>query len=576
MCFKISNSRFSLHTSPEMKSHHRPEISVIATLLPQINFFCFVESLLLSLSTNIYYIMDRPKYPVGIQTFSEIISNGYVYVDKTEFIHRLVSRGKYYFLSRPRRFGKSLLVSTLESFFRGQKELFKGLWIYDREWDWQEYPVFHLALNGQDYTSVESLNELLHNNICRWERLYGLQHDDNIKSPAVRFSNVIERVSEKTGRQVAILIDEYDQPMLQNIEEGKEELYEQMRQALQGFYSVLKVQDRYIKFGFLTGITKFSKVSVFSGLNNLNDISLDRETNAICGISESELGEYFGRGISDLAEANGMTPGEARAMLKQMFDGYHFSAEGEDIYNPFSLLTTFEKNAFGSYWFESGTPSFLIKLVQKNFRDYSRIGEAECSESDLKGSDIYRRNPVPLLYQSGYLTIKGYDREFNEYTLDYPNEEVAHGFARDLLKICSRCEEPENIIKNFVKSVRRGDTEGFMELLQSLFADIPYDQIPDRELHYENMMYLVMKLMGFYTRTEYRTSGGRIDMVVDTDRYIYIMELKLNGTAREALAQIKEREYALPFRKEGKELILIGANFTDTKRRLDSWVIEKV
>lgn len=520
--------------------------------------------------------MDRPKYPVGIQTFEELINNNYVYVDKTEHIYRLVSRGKYYFLSRPRRFGKSLLISTLESFFRGEKELFKGLWIYDKDWDWQEYPVFHLALNAQNYTSVHKLEEVLHSHLMNWEIAYGLPSGETIQSPSVRFAQALLNAYKFMGKQTVILIDEYDQPMLQNIEEGKEDLYEEMRQALQGFYSVMKAQDRYIRFGMLTGISKFSKVSVFSGLNNLNDISLTPNSNSICGISESELTEYFQRGIADLAEANGMTIEETKAKLKKDFDGYHFSSNGEDIYNPFSLLSTFENEQFGHYWFESGTPSLLIKLVNKRYKDFREIGKSRCQESELKGSDIYKANPVPILYQAGYLTIKGYDRRFHEYYLDYPNEEVEEGFAKDLLVSGSRNLNANQLIVDFVKDVERGRAESFMERLQSLFADIPYDQVPDRELHYENMMYLVMKLMGFYTHTEYKTSDGRIDMIVKTGGYIYVMEFKLDGTAEEAMRQIHEKEYFRPFLKDGKQIILIAANFSASTRRPDTWLLERL
>lgn len=518
--------------------------------------------------------MEKPKYPVGIQTFSEIRNNGYTYVDKTQYVYTLATRGKYYFLSRPRRFGKSLLLSTLESFFRGEKELFKGLYIYDKEWNWVEYPVFHLALNSQDYTSVESLDEVLHNNMGLWEKQYNLPAADPSLSVSTRFFNCIYNVFQSTGRQVAILIDEYDQPLLQNIEQGNEDLHNEIRVHLQAFYSVMKAQDRYIKFAILTGISKFSKVSVFSGLNNLNDISLDIQTNAICGVSETEVLENFSLGISQLAEVQGMTVDETKRKLKEEYDGYHFAKSGEGIYNPFSLLNTFDKDEFSHYWVESGTPSFLVKVLENRNWNLKDIGGSSCSEMDLKGSDSYLTNPIPILFQSGYLTIKGYDRRFQEFTLDYPNEEVSEGFANNLLKIYSNNKKSDDLIRKFVKAVERGNAEEFMDTLQSLLADIPYDQIVNKELHYENIMFLIMKLMGFYVHTEYKTSDGRIDMVVKTDRYIYVMEFKLHGTSQDAMEQIHAKKYALPFPKDGKPIILIGASFSPTTHRLDDFIIE--
>ena len=520
--------------------------------------------------------MKPLKYPIGIQTFADIIDDGYVYVDKTEYVWNLVSTGKYYFLSRPRRFGKSLLISTLEAFFRGQKKLFKGLYIYDREWDWAEYPVFHLALNGQNYDSVKDLDDTLNYYMSEWEKTYNIPFNPTISSVSVRFANCIRRASEIMGRQVVILIDEYDQPLLHNIEQGKEDLHNTMREHLQAFFSVMKAQDQYIKFGMLTGVSKFSKVSVFSGLNNLKDISFNDNTNAICGISETELTEYFGESISRLAESNHMTADEAMSALKREYDGYRFCEEGEGIYNPFSLLNAFDNRKFRHYWMATGTPSFLIKLLENRKWNLSKISGSTVSEADIMGSDRYLTNPIPMLLQSGYLTIKGYDPRFKEYYLDYPNEEVAEGFNNDLLKAYSGKKDSDALIKDFVKYVEKGEADSFMETLESLLADIPYDQILDKEMHYQNMAYLVMKLMGFYTHTEYKTSKGRIDMVVKTDRYVYVIEFKLHGTAQEAIAQIREKDYAKPFAKEGKEIILIGAAFNDEKRNLDSWLIEKM
>ena len=520
--------------------------------------------------------MKPLKYPIGIQTFEKIRTENYVYVDKTRFVYDLVSRGQYYFLSRPRRFGKSLLLSTLDAFFRGRKDLFEGLYIYDQEVDWAEHPVFHLALNGQDYSSVESIDDTLNYFISEWEKEYNVAVDPSISTVEVRFANCIRRAAENMGRRVVILIDEYDQPLLQNIEQGKEELHNTMREHLQAFFAVMKAQDQYIQFAILTGISKFSKVSVFSGLNNLNDISFDTDYNAICGISETELTENFGESIRQMAVSNELLPDEVREKLKREYDGYHFAKRGEGIYNPFSLLNAFSKKEFQHYWVATGTPSFLIRLLENRNWNLAKISGSTVTEADIMGSDRYLTNPIPMLLQSGYLTIKRYDPRFNEYYLDYPNEEVAEGFNNDLLRSYSAKKNADVFIKDFIKHVERGDAEAFMSSLESLLADIPYDQIPDKELHYENMVYLVMKLMGFYTHTEYRTSSGRIDMVIRTDRYIYVMEFKLHGTAQEAIDQIRDKEYAKPFTASDKEIILIGAAFSPEKRNLDSWLIEQL
>lgn len=519
--------------------------------------------------------MVEAKYPIGIQTFSELREKDYVYVDKTRFAYEIATKGKYYFLSRPRRFGKSLLMSTLESLFLGRRELFDGLFIASTDWDWEEHPVFHFELNSQDYDSVESLDEMLHSKLHQWEMKYGVRVSDHLRSPSVRFSDLIWNVYNKTGRQVAILIDEYDQPLLHNIAKSKRELQDKLRSRLQAFYSVLKSSDAYICFGMLTGVTKFSKVSVFSGLNNLNDISLDPEYNAICGISETELATQLKQGIASLAANLGITAEEAQARLKKEYDGYRFARSGEGIYNPFSLLKAFDKKHFGHYWFTSGNPSFLNRIVRDREWNLSDINGATRSGQSLSGSDVYLTDPVPLLYQSGYLTIKGYDERFQEYTLGFPNEEVAQGFSEEFLKCISTDEDPNSFIKDFTRDVEKGDAGAFMNRLQSFLADFPYDQIRDLELHWQNVMYLIMKLMGFYVQTEYKTSDGRIDMLVKTDRYIYVIEFKLKSTSGAAMQQIKDKEYARPFLTDGREVILIGAAFSAKTRRLKKWLIEK-
>ncbi|MBM6961856.1 AAA family ATPase [Bacteroides caecigallinarum] len=368
-------------------------------------------------------------YPIGIQNFEEIRKGGYAYVDKTELIYKLVKSGKYYFLSRPRRFGKSLLISTLESYFCGRKDLFEGLAMEKLEKDWAEYPVFHLDLNTRKYEDKYSLEGILNQYLEKWEQKYGDEKKN--RAPEERFTYVIERAAEKTGRNVVVLIDEYDKPMLQAI--GNDALMTEYRNTLKAFYGVLKSCDRYLRFALLTGVTKFSKVSVFSDLNNLDDISLLQDYNNLCGITECELHDGFRDGILALAEKNGISYDEACIRLKEWYDGYHFASEGDDIYNPFSILNAMKSREFGSYWFETGTPTFLVELLKTARYNLNQLTVEVASSDSLGGIDSMYTNPVPILYQSGYLTIKGYDSEFRVYKLGFPNREVEDGFTRFLL-----------------------------------------------------------------------------------------------------------------------------------------------
>lgn len=368
-------------------------------------------------------------YPIGIQSFEKIREGGYVYVDKTAWIYRLVTGGNYYFLSRPRRFGKSLLVSTLEAYFQGKKDLFKGLSIGRLEQQWVKYPVFHLDLNAQKYESARDLANMLNVALTRWEKLYGKETSET--SPSLRFQGVIRRASESTGCKVVILVDEYDKPLLQTI--GNEVLQTEYRNTLKAFYGVLKSCDQYIQFALLTGVTKFNKVSVFSDLNNLRDISMLREYENICGISEEELHRDFVPEVEALAEAGGAQLEETYKRLKEWYDGYHFTPNGVDIYNPFSLLNTFANRDFGSYWFETGTPTFLVELLKESRYDLQRLTSEVAMADSLQGINSMSNNPVPYLYQSGYLTIKGYNREFQVYELGFPNREVEEGFTKFLL-----------------------------------------------------------------------------------------------------------------------------------------------
>ena len=511
-------------------------------------------------------------YPIGIQNFESLRNDEYFYIDKTRLIYELAKTGRYYFLSRPRRFGKSLLVSTLEAYFRGKKELFQGLAMEKLEKDWVEYPVLHLDLNTRKYDDEKSLALELNKHLEIWENLYGSPYAD--REPEERFFQVIRLAYEKTGQRVVILVDEYDKPMLQTI--GNESLQDKYRDTLKAFYSVLKTMDGYIRFALLTGVTKFGKVSVFSDLNNLNDISMDRRYVEICGITEEEIQQNLEPELHELAEVQGITYEKACLELKERYDGYHFTENSVGLYNPFSLLNTFDKMKFGSYWFETGTPSYLVKLLKRDKYDLHRLTYDEATSDMLNSIDSTSKNPLPVIYQSGYLTIKGYDERFDVYRLGFPNREVEEGFIKYLLPFYANVDEGRSAfhITRFVSEIEHGDYEAFLCRLQSFFADTPYELVRDLELHYQNVLFIVYKLLGFYVQAEYHTSNGRIDMMLKTDKYIYVMEFKFDGTAEEALRQINEKEYAAPFASDTRKVIKIGVNFSSKTRNIDSWKVE--
>lgn len=511
-------------------------------------------------------------YPIGIQNFEKIRKDGYFYIDKTALIYQLVKAGSYFFLSRPRRFGKSLLISTLEAYFEGKRELFNGLAIEKLEKDWVKRPVLHLDLNTEKYETPESIENILNNTLCQWEKVYGTEPSET--SLPLRFKGIIQRAAEKTGHRVAILVDEYDKPMLQAI--GNEDLQQAFRKTLQAFYSVIKTMDGYIKFAFLTGVTKFGKISVFSALNNLMDLSMWNDYVALCGITEQELYDNFDDGINELAQAQRMTYEEACAKLKTSYDGYHFTEDSIGIYNPFSLLNTFAKRKFGNYWFETGTPTYLVELLKIHNYDLHLMSHVETDEDTLNSIDSSSTDPIPVIYQSGYLTIKGYDRRFEIYRLGFPNREVEEGFMKFLLPFYANITKVDSSfqIKKFVQEILSGDYDSFFRRLQSFFADTPYELVRDLELHYQNVLFIVFKLIGFYVKAEYHTSNGRIDLVLQTDDFIYIMEFKLDGTAEDALRQINEKNYALPFASDPRKLFRIGVNFSKETRNIERWVVE--
>lgn len=512
------------------------------------------------------------KFPIGIQSFEDIRANDFFYIDKTDLVYQLATRGKYYFLGRPRRFGKSLLVSTLEAYFQGKKDLFKGLALEQLETEWKKYPVLHLDLNTRKYKDADSLPAILNQHLEKWEAFYGDEMKN--RAPEERFMYLIQRAATTTGRQVVILIDEYDKPLLQAI--GNEALTAEYRSTLKAFYGVVKSCDPYIRFALLTGVSKFSKVSVFSDLNNLLDISMDRRYATLCGITEEEIHRTLEPELHQLAEATGLTYEEACDKLREMYDGYHFSRVSPGIYNPFSLLCTFDKMEFGSYWFETGTPTFLVELLKRDRYNLYQMAHEQTTADVLNSAVPESISSIPVLYQAGYLTLKGYDSRFELYQLGFPNKEVEEGFVNFLLPNYARINPAEGRfqISRFVHEVESGDIDAFFRRLQSFFADTPYELARDLELHYQNVLYIVFKLIGFYVQVEYHTSEGRIDLVLQTDRYVYIMEFKLDGTAEEALQQIEDKHYALPFATDSRQVFCVGVNFSNRMRNVERWLVK--
>lgn len=493
-------------------------------------------------------------------------------MDKTAEIYKLAKEGRYYFLSRPRRFGKSLLVSTMEAYFSGRKELFSGLAIEKLEAEWKQHPVLHLDLSGVSYTDESVLERVLSDKLAKWETLYGAVNTSDILG--LRFKEVIEAAYNKTGNQVAILIDEYDKPIIDNL--GNEPTLSHLRSTLQGFYSVMKSMDARIRFGFLTGVTKIGKMSVFSGLNNLNDISMIPDYVDICGVSETELHEYFDESISELSSANEMSKEECYVKLKSMYDGYHFCEDSIGIYNPFSLLNTFQNKKFREYWFETGTPGFLVEVMRKTSFDVTTLENQTVDSTLMSNADAIFENPVPYLFQSGYLTITGYNDMFRLYQLGFPNQEVKNGFLNCLLKYyvpMSPDMSGTTLIYQLWHSITEGDPKSFMQILSSLFANTSYQIQGETEKDFQYAMYVISALLGEYVQVERTTSNGRIDLIIQTKEFIYIFELKVNADADVALRQIDEKGYARPFEGDSRKLFKIGVNFSTATRRIEDWKI---
>ena len=540
--------------------------------------------------------MNTPrKLPIGVQSFEKLRRDDYLYIDKTSFLWQLVQVSSPYFLSRPRRFGKSLFLSTLAAYFRGQKELFKDLYLEKAEEEqaaqegreaWQAYPMLYLDFNIGQYLESEALSERLDSLLKEQESLYGILVAKEEKPFfASRFERLIKAAYQQTGKQVVILVDEYDKPLLQTMGVN-EALNEHYRNTLKAFYSVIKTCDEYIRFAFLTGVTKFSKISIFSDLNNLRDISMEEDYAGICGITQEELETNFQPDIQTLATRQNMDYAQALAALKQWYDGYLFHPAGEGMYNPFSVLSAFVKKEIGSYWFGTGTPTFLVNFLKEaHYYIPDLDGNVQLDEEGLQTYRAVAQDALPILFQAGYLTIKTYTPEARMYRLGFPNNEVRYGFLKNLLPAYSGLPfvETGKSVWKFVEDIRAGNVEGVMERLQAIISSIPYDNFTDknlklREQNYQTAVYLVFALMGQFVQTEVYSAKGRADCVVKTADTVYIFEFKLsgNGTAEEALAQIKKNGYAEQYKADGKKIVLIGAGFEEATRTIKNWKKEQL
>lgn len=512
------------------------------------------------------------RYPIGIQDFEDLRNNDCVYIDKTPLIYQLVNTNKIYFLSRPRRFGKSLLVSTLEAYFLGKKELFKGLAMEQLEKDWNVYPVLHIDFSGSKYLNADALRSYINVQLSLWEKVYGCEENENTFS--LRLEGIIRRAYEQTGQQVVVLVDEYDSPMLDS--NSNPELQNELRGIMRDFFSPLKKAGKFLRLLFLTGISKFSQMSIFSELNNLQNISMSDDYSAICGITEEELLTQMKVDIERMAEANNETYEEACAHLKKQYDGYHFSDNSEDIYNPFSLINAFAQRKYFNYWFSTGTPTFLIELLQRMNFDVRLLDRMDAKPEDFDKATDNLTDPIPVLYQSGYLTIKDYDPFFRTYMLGYPNEEVRISFIESLIPsyLYQPTRESNFYVVSFVRDLMKGDIESCLERTRSFFASIPYDLENNQEKHYQTIFYLLFRLMGQYVDVEVKSAIGRADVVVKMTDAIYVLEFKVDGSAEEALAQINSKQYAIPYAADQRQVVKVGINFDSTTRTIGEWKIE--
>ena len=513
------------------------------------------------------------KYPVGLQSFAEVRGLGAVYVDKTAMVYRLATGTKYNFLSRPRRFGKSLLVSTLEAYFQGRRELFAGLAMEGLEKDWTQHPVLHVDFSRDIFASAGVLEDTLNTMLTDWEAVYGRNASD--ATYAARFIRVIENAHAQTGQQVVVLVDEYDKPLLDAITD--EGLLARNQLALRAFYGVFKGMDAHLRFVFLTGITRFAHLNLFSGLNNLNDISLDARYATLCGITEGELRADLGAGVQRLAAAGGRTVEATYVRLKAKYDGYRFSPYAqEQLYNPFSLLMALEKGVLGSYWYESGTPMFLFQLVVGGGVPLAELAGCRMLGHELQGRDVSCMGLVPLLFQTGYLTIESYDEDLDMYQLCFPNEEVERAFYGDLLQhFFPVGAEAVLGVKALHRCAVKGAAEELMALLYTFFAQGDYRVAGDREVYFQGSMATVFRMLGLQTHVEMATSDGRIDLVVETPGFVYLFEMKLDRPAAEAMAQIEAKGYAAPFAMDRRAVVKLGVSFSSTTRNIAECIVRK-
>ncbi len=524
------------------------------------------------------------KYPIGIQNFEQIREDGYAYIDKTALVYDLVTNGKIYFLCRPRRFGKSLLVSTLKCYFEGKKELFKGLAIDGLEKEWKQYPVFHIDFNGINFTDARMLDKTLLGFVERQEKIYG--RDEFAEGLGSRFASVLKAAHEKTGLRAVVLIDEYDKPLLDvldqdlyiTIDDQKRKLEDWNREVLKGFYSVFKAADADLQFVLSTGVTKFSQVSVFSGFNQPNDISMDERYEALCGITEEELYATFDEPIKAMAARYKVSEDEMKYKLKRKFDGYHFSPNMLDIYNPFSILNSMSKKLLSDFWFATGTPTYLVRLLSHCRENMNELtGKYYLREAFVD----YRADieaPLPMIYQSGYLTIKDWNMDMDSYLLDFPNDEVKRGFIAMLTTSYLQIKEsPTSWVMQVVEAMQAGNCEQLEKLLTSFFASIPYSQRRknderEKERYFQYTFYLILRMISCFTvYIEKEQSEGRVDCIVETPKHIYIFEFKRDGSALDALDQIERMGYTKEYAADNRIIHQIGCNFSSKTGTIDGW-----
>ena len=511
-------------------------------------------------------------YPIGIQTFSKIREGNYLYIDKTEYVYRMThSASSYMFLSRPRRFGKSLLTSTLHSYFSGRKDLFHGLAMEKLEKEWTEYPVLHFDMSTAKHADSEQLLQELNLKLYGYEQIYGRLEEE--VNPNQRLMGLIKRAYEQTGKKVVVLIDEYDAPLLDVVHER--ENLDVLRNIMRNFYSPLKACDPYLRYVFLTGITKFSQLSIFSELNNIKNISMDEPYAVICGISEDEIRLQMKDDLGGLAKKLEITPEEALMKLKENYDGYHFTSPSPDIYNPFSLLNAFADGKFGSYWFGSGTPTYLINMLKKFGVEPSEIGNNRVSVEDFDAPTERMTSIIPLLYQSGYITIKNYDEELDLYTLNIPNKEVRIGLMKSLLPhyVGSKAPETTTMVAYLSRDIRNGDMDTALRRLQTFLSTIPQCDNTKYEGHYQQVFYIIFSLLGYYVDVEVRTPRGRVDIVLRTKTTLYVMELKLDKSAGEAMEQIDLKNYPERFALCGLPVVKVVVSFDSERCTIGDWEI---